>query len=377
LPRAQLAQLVGTAASGRAAPAVRRRADGRRALSPAARALADKALADLKALLPDLPDGSLAADWAYLCKQMAHDLGLGAPAALDRLRAVRDAVVAAGNARVVAVGSPASHAAIEADLAALVGKLDRAPRARQVYPARRPIADRLRDHDPAAGDARYVGLVDPSTSSGVFINSAPATALTDTSDDALLDYLASNTFGGHGGHSLWMKTAEAGLAYSNGVHPFVHDGQIEYYAERCPRLPQTLRFVIAQLRAANIDVNIARYAIARAFSSRIAASYEQRAEDMAGDLTDGITPDVVKAFRRRLLALAGSDDLAATLAARMPKVYGPVIPGFGPAVPDGVYFVIGPEAQLVAYQEYLRTAVGKAAVLHRLYPRDYWTPARL
>jgi hypothetical protein len=61
----------------------------------------------------------------------------------------------------------------------------------------------------------------------------------------------------------------------------------------------------------------------------------------------------------------------------MPKVYGAVIPGFGPAVRDGVYFVIGPEAQLVTYQEYLRTAVGKAAVLHRLYPRDYWIPVRL
>src|SRR5438046_1958296 len=136
---------------------------------------------------------------------MAPDLGVGGPAALDHLRAVRDAIVAAGNARVVAVGSPASHAALAADLAALVGKLDRAPRARQTYPALQPIAERLRDHDRAAGEARYVGLVNPSTSGGVFINSAPSTGLLDTSDDALLDYLASNTFGGHGAHSLWMK----------------------------------------------------------------------------------------------------------------------------------------------------------------------------
>ena len=379
LPRAQLVQLAALAAStaGPAAPAARPWADALHKLSPAAGALAGKALADLKALLPELPDGSLAADWAYLCAQMAHDLGVGAPVALDHLRAVRDAIVAAGNARVVALGSPASHAALAADLAALIGRLDRAPRTRQSYPALPPIAVRLRDHDRTPGEPRYVGLVDPSTSGGVFINSAPSTGLTDTSDDALLDYLASNTFGGHGAHSVWMKTWQAGLAYSTGVRARVQAGQIEYYAERCPRLPQTLSFVIAELRAARIDVNIARYALAQAFDSRIAASYEQRAEDMAGDLTDGVTPDVIRAFRGRLLALAGRDGLVATLAARMPRIYGRIMPGYGPAVPGGVYFVIGPDAQLTAYQDYLRTAVGPSAVLHRLYPRDFWIPARL
>jgi len=46
-------------------------------------------------------------------------------------------------------------------------------------------------------------------------------------------------------------------------------------------------------------------------------------------------------------------------------------------VPGGVYFVIGPAKQLDAYQDYLRAAVGKDAVLHRLYPRDFWVPAKL
>jgi len=377
LPRAQQAALVARMIRGKAAlPAqLRRWADATAKLSPRGRELAREAYEDLEALLPELPEGSRAADWAYLCKQMAHDLQAGAPAALDRLRAVRAAIVAAGNARLVEVGSAASHAALAADIAALVGRLDQAPRARQVYALHRPIAERLRDHDPEAADVRYVGLVDPATSSGVFLNSAPAVALTETSEDALLDYLASNTFSGHGAHSLFMKTWAAGLAYSNGVHPLVHDGQLEYYAERCPLLPQTLRFVIDQLRAANIDGNIARYAIASAFDSRIAASYEQRAAAMASDIADGVTPEVVKAFRTRLLALARRDDLAATLAARMPKVYGRVMPGFGPAVADGVYFVIGPDKQLAAYQDYLHAAVGKTARLHRLYPRDFWIPA--
>ncbi|HZJ65367.1 MAG TPA: hypothetical protein VFD36_17775 [Kofleriaceae bacterium] len=376
--RAQLAQGLAAVLGGKPAPAGKRWADGLDKLSPKARELGRKALEDLRALVPDLPDGSLAADWAYLCKQMARDLKFGAPAALDKLRSVRAAIVAADNARIVMLGAPAIHTAIASDLAALASVLDRAPRTRARYVRRRPIAERLRDHDAlAAVEQRFVGLVNPATSSGVFVNSAPATALTDTGESAILDYLASNTFTGHGAHSLFMKTWAAGLAYSNGVHPFVQQGQIEYYAERCPLLPQTLRFVIEQLRTAKIDGNIARYAIAKAFDSRVAASYEQRAMAMADDFADGVTPEVVRAFRSRLLALAGRSDLAATLAQRMPRVYSAVMPGFGPAVDDGVYFVIGPAKQLDAYQDYLRAAVGKGTTLHRLYPRDFWIPARL
>jgi len=375
-PRAQLERIIAGAVDGKAA-AARPWSQRFAKLSPRAQELARKALDDLRALLPDLPDGSLAADWRYLCRQMAHDLRLGAPAALARLRSVRAAIVAAANARIVEVGAPASETALAPDLARLVGRLDKAPRVRQRYARARPLAERLREHDPSArAESRYVGLVDPATSSGVFLDSAPATALTDTRDGAILDYLASNTFTGHGAHSLFMKTWAAGLAYSNGVHPLVQQGRIEYYAERCPLLPQTLRFVIDQMRSAKIDASVARYAIASAFDSRVAASYERRATAMADDITDGITPEVVRAFRTRLLALAGRGDLAAELAARVRVVYGQVMPGLGPAVADGIYFVIGPPRQLDAYQDYLHAAVGKTATLHRLYPRDFWIPAR-
>ena len=37
----------------------------------------------------------------------------------------------------------------------------------------------------------------------------------------------------------------------------------------------------------------------------------------------------------------------------------------------------GPDKQLAAYQEYLTSAVGKDAKLVRLYPRDFWIPAKL
>jgi hypothetical protein len=39
--------------------------------------------------------------------------------------------------------------------------------------------------------------------------------------------------------------------------------------------------------------------------------------------------------------------------------------------------VIGPEKQLVAYEAYLHAQVAKTTKLHRLYPRDFWIPAKL
>ena len=211
----------------------------------------------------------------------------------------------------------------------------------------------------------------------MFVHSAAAPSLLDTREDAILDYLASNQYAGHGAHSLFMKTWAAGLAYSNGARVDEQSGRIQYYAERCPLLPQTLKFVIDQIKAAKPDANIARYAIAHAFSSRIASDYESRAWEMAGNLVDGLTPAAVKAFRTTVLAQTQRKDLAQALHARLPTVFGKILPGYGTPSPTSVKFVIGPAKQLDAYQDYLHATVGKSVTLHRLYPRDYWIPAKL
>ena len=59
----------------------------------------------------------------------------------------------------------------------------------------------------------------------------------------------------------------------------------------------------------------------------------------------------------------------------MPEVYARVLPGMGLAakeVPGAIHFVIGPEKQLAAYEQYLKKAEGPETRLFRLYPRDFW-----
>jgi Zn-dependent M16 (insulinase) family peptidase len=381
LDRKQLSSLTSLLAGGKGGEAAARKwAAPVEKLPAAARAILKDAGKDLGLLLADLPDDSLRADWAYLCKQMAKDLRAGSAAALAKLDEVRRAVLTTGNARGYAVGSTSSLDAIAPQLDAVVRGLDTAAPQRQTYSATRLFEARLRGRKRDAKAPVFVGLVNPSTSSGVFLNSAPSATYTETDEPALLDYLAGNLYSGHGPHGLFMKTWAAGLAYSNGIRPAPGAGRLTYYAERCPLLPQTMRFVISVIKEAKPDPAIAEYALAQAFSSRIASSYETRTRGLAADLVDGVGPDVIRTFRGKLQELRKRPDLTKELFARMPAVYAEVLPGLGasPAnVPDIVQFVIGPEPQLNAYADYLKSSVDKDAVLWRLYPRDFWVPASL
>ncbi|MFN0252524.1 MAG: hypothetical protein ACKV2T_36945 [Kofleriaceae bacterium] len=360
-------------AKAKEVPATTKHAKTFRALSAEASRLLAAAGKDLQAIAAELPDDSLQGDWAYLCRQMAADLRTGPAKALAALGEIRAQVIDRGTLRIVRVGSTQNLAAITAATTALVDVLPTAAPPRVTHVLANPISERLRTRLRLRETPRFVGLVAPGTSSGVFVNTASSTSFSDTSEDATLDYLSSNQYVSPGAHSLFMKTWAAGLAYSNGVRIYVERGQVEYYAERCPLLPQTLRFVIDQLNAAKPDTNIARYAVAKAFKSRIAEGYESRAWAMAADLVDGRTPAKVRSLRTAVLRAAKRPDLAQQLFARMPRVLGKVVPGYGTPSPDGIDFVIGPPKQLDAYAEFLKTTVG--GTLHRLYPRDYWAAA--
>jgi hypothetical protein len=234
------------------------------------------------------------------------------------------------------------------------------------------IDERLTDRDTAAARPIFVGLLNPNSQGGVFLNSAPFVSFRDTSRDRLLDCLAANLYAGGGAHTIFSKTIAAGLAYSNGLRPQLLSGRLNYYAERTPELPQTLQFVIGELRKAQPDPALVDYAVAGAFSvTRSSLSYEERGESMAADLADGLTPEVVTRFRRAILDLRKSPDLGAELFRRLIPAVAKVLPGLDANSPitDGAeYFVI----QFAAYEEYLKKVAGPSARLWRLYARDFW-----
>jgi Zn-dependent M16 (insulinase) family peptidase len=336
--------------------------------------LSDAAQALARAL-PGLPDSSLAADWRYLCRQMSQDLATPPGQVLADLVALRDGLLVTDGARLWAIGAVGTLDAL--DLEPLLGSLSQG----EVGPPRLPEQPLIRTRLAGRGadsQALFLGLTHPDGQGGVHLHSAPGAKEADLDRDVLLDYLTGLRFAGHGSHSLFMKTWAAGLAYSNGVRPSAQSGLIRYYAERTPELQRTLGFVIDELALAQADEGQTRYALAQAFHSRSAVAYETRGRAIASDLVDGRDPETIRAFRTALLALAEEPGLPEELQSRHEAVYGRVLPGYGPPssqVEGGVYFVIGPEDQLVAWERYLAQVEGDDGVLVRLYDRDFWVPA--
>lgn len=363
----------------RPAPALKPFADDFARLGPEPRTLATEAAKDLDQLLADIPDETLAKDWEYLCRQMRHDLLIPPAETLARLNALRRSILKTDGARLFVVGAASTIESLRPPINDVLATLDHGPVTPVKRASGRLIDARVRERLGVQAAPLFVGLVNANTQGGVIIDSAPLVTFDDSNDrEKLLDFLASSLYAGGGAHSIFMKTWGAGLAYSNGFGGTPAGGRLSYYAERTPELPQTVRFVIDELKRARPDSNLVEYAIAISFSDfRSALAYEQRGEAIATDLADDMPPEKVRRFRRALLELRRSPALADELFKRMNGVYGRVLPGLSVKasdVKDGLFYVIGPEKQLAAYEQYLKTVEGPGTKLYRIYPRDYWMP---
>ncbi len=347
-------------------------------LPETAKSLAIEAAQDLEQNLSDIPDSSLAIDWAYLCNEMRQDLRQTPEKTLANLESVRRKLLKTGNARMFFIGSRATQAKLDASYKNLLAGFENAPAVAKVtYANTRRIDERLKMRNAATEKPVYVGLIAPNMTGGVFLNNAPLVTYFDTDREKLLDFLASKLYSGSGAHSVFAKTIGAGLAYNNSVWSYPESGTFNYSAERTPELPQTLRFVIEEVKRPMPDASLTEYAVALVFWSNAASPYEQRGEAIASDLADGITPDVVKHFRQSILDLRKMPNLNEELFKRKDKVYERILPGYGIKGKDVVganYFVIGAEKQMSAYEAYLKSAEGADTKLYRIYPRDYWMP---
>lgn len=367
-------------------------------LSDSARAVIVEAAKDLEENIAGVPDESLEGDWSYLCSQMRKDFLVTPVSVLKELEEMRARLCQPWESYMFLVSSHATRDSLRSGLREFVSHIDTGPSPdnpdspdNPLFPKPRPmvkyrLAKRLSKKVVFLTANLFVGLVNPNTQSGVFLNSAwwwdsqADHQWTDFehSQHSSVRFLATKLFGGHGAHSMFMKTWSAGLAYSNGLSSSLWTQRTRYYAERCPELPQTIRFVIDELKKAPRDVSLVDYAIAQVFGeSHAAESFEARGEERANEATDDFIRQLggVRVKRQAILDLRKIPDLSAKLYEAMDYVYGSVLPGYDKRFLDstnGTYFVIGPERQMQLYEAYLKESVSPDAVLYRLYPRDFW-----
>ena len=143
-------------------------------------------------------------------------------------------------------------------------------------------------------------------------------------------------------------------------------------------LPQIVRFVAGVIKYGQPDRALGEYVMAQAFGkSRASLTYEARAEGIAADLADGQPPELVRRLRTAILELRKDPRLVDKLYARKDRVHARVLPGYDAQGLDrsgGSFFVIGPDKQLDAWEQYLLGVEGPGTRLQRLYGRDFWMP---
>jgi hypothetical protein len=157
---------------------------------------------------------------------------------------------------------------------------------------------------------------------------------------------------------------------------------VNYYAERCPDLVQTMSFVTGLVRdsAALDDPYLAEYCVANAVTwSRASDEYESRTRAAADDMKDGDTPERVARFRSAVLALKDRPGLWTSMKPKIVGAAGRVLPGVTPpsrGVPGGFYFTIAPEPMLARWEKYVRDHDGPTERVARVYGRDFWLVPR-
>jgi len=350
-----------------------------KAVSGETKTLVNDAVEDLRQSIADVPDATLSRDWEYLCKQITADSRVSPRDALASIQHVLDLVRRADNVRAFVIANSEDQKTLVPELEAIVKRLNTEPSTHQTYSQESHVINRMHQHSTGTGKPLFVGLVENGTRSGVHINTADCAGFWDSDPEKLLTFLSARLYGGGGAHSMFMQTWGAGLAYSNGLRSNETNGRLMYYGERCPDLAQTMQFVVSTLKNAPYDSSLADYSVSQAFAvMRSGSSYEARGEEMADDLADGITPDVVSRFRRGILDLRSQGGLYKKLHERMERTYGMVLPDYGPNAVESVdkfdanYFVIGPEKQLDNYEKYLRSVESPDITIQKIYPRDFW-----
>lgn len=345
-------------------------------LPSAAKSIAKDAALDLQQMLNDIPNNSLAEDWKNLCSTIQKDLAQSPEKTLDELNTLRQSLLKNDNVRFFTIGSESTEQKLNKSIENLLTGFGKEAVAKQDYSQQNLIDERVEQRMHSDKTPVFVGLINPDSPTGVFINSAPLSGYKDLSENDLTKFLTGELYAGGGKQSVYTKSTGAGLSYSTGIGVNPASGRFLYYAERTPLLPQTLRFVIDEIKKSPKDTTMLDYVVSLAVGGfRSANDYEIRGEAMANDLVDGETPDVVKTFRLAILKLRKKQRLIDNIYQYKDEVYQKILPGYGMPSKDvkgGNFFVIGPEQQLAAYEAYLKSVDGNDTELYRLYPRDFW-----
>ena len=311
-----------------------------------------------------------------LSTQALADLQGGPAQAIQEMRELQGLILNRSRLRLWLMGDRRLLQQARPQIEALVRSFPRrqveAPRIDEM-PA---VWPRLRTRYPelAIGHPVYVGYVHEGSLTGNVVVTAKGPTYQDLDESAVIAALAAKSLAGTGPHTWYKRTWEAGLAYGNGLDIRLREGTLLYYADRCPSVRATLAFIRTMAKEASQPTHssVVDYALAQTFAfSRTALSPSARAEAMAIDLREGLTPERMQRFSHLLQRLRTDPRLLQRLREAVPRVVETVT--LGPehralqAAAHTIFFVIAPESQLSELEGDI-----PANLLPRVWPSDFW-----
>jgi len=331
---------------------------------------------ELKITLTEIPDENLKEDWSYLCDEIREDIQVDPAEALDKLGRILISIQNTDNTRMFLISSTADRLEKLDEIKEFSTRFNSKKKSKRVKYTNEPrITDQIKSRVEGEFTPTYVGLVNENTRNGVLLLSNEYTEPFAADRESILDAMASRLYSGYAAHGVFMQTWAAGLAYSNGIRLRDYTGRIHYYAERCPDISETMKFVVDVVQRDIKTPAMTEYVTAICFSSnRSPDRYESRGEAMASDLADGFTPEVISKYRQKILEVKDTPGLYEELQSRLPGIYGRVLVGYGKNTAEyegGNYFIIGPEEQFESWENYI-ASVEFPQPVYRLYPRDFW-----
>jgi Zn-dependent M16 (insulinase) family peptidase len=329
--------------------------------------------------LLSFPESELTGGLRQLTREVDEDLRIGPSKTVEELKELQTLILDRGALQIDLTMDPSSLDELQSDLVSFLESIPDVSAQRgaksdtyETHQRSSPTESR-RTRMATDGFPTFWGLViDSVNGDAVFAADFPGYAQLDQT--SLEQVLASNLLSGAGPSSFYMKTWEAGLAYSNGISGDPDTKMLSYYADRSPNLSALVQFVLSTANGIRTlrDDALLDYVLSQTFSfSRGMLSPSRRGQLLAGDIRDGITPETVRRFSEAILALREKPHLVQELKhVGFDSICGVLLTEFCVAQQrkdHSIFVFLGSETVLSDTEKRL-----SIPSLVRLYPRDYW-----
>jgi len=222
---------------------------------------------------------------------------------------------------------------------------------------------------------KYIGIALDQLSTGNLVFFAKAPQYTSEKEEDLIKMMSLKLFEGTGPHSLFMQTWQEGLAYGNYTSYSETNGEIFYYADTCPNILSTIKFV-KHKTSSNLSQFNDPYYLDYILTNYFNTNHASKGNIVRGNLNwyndfIGHKPAKIKSFRKRLLKLRSRADTIERVIKALPSTINTVIldrPNDMKRQAKSLFIMIAPISQI--------KAVEKSITPHPItyvWPADFWS----